>query len=211
MQITLLKKSTVAAAAIAVAMMAGGASAATLFDGSGTFDGNEIDDGRFIGNDPFGGPPPAGFTADNNTAGLVTPGLAKCEDSPDGSPVVCSNWEDGGAVGDYSNAFELTYTLENGFFTLDWSFDPNGVTNLGNAELLYPHYVAVKQSNFFDLWVLGDDERLGGTIFTGLDDISHVSFYSTGDTPVIPLPAAGWLLLAGIGGLATMRRRKKSA
>ena len=28
---------------------------------------------------------------------------------------------------------------------------------------------------------------------------------------VIPLPAAGWLLLAGVGGLAAMRRRKKAA
>jgi hypothetical protein len=27
----------------------------------------------------------------------------------------------------------------------------------------------------------------------------------------IPLPAAGWMLLAGIGGLAAMRRRKKAA
>jgi hypothetical protein len=28
---------------------------------------------------------------------------------------------------------------------------------------------------------------------------------------VIPLPAAGWLLLAGVGGLAAMRGRKKAA
>ncbi len=28
------------------------------------------------------------------------------------------------------------------------------------------------------------------------------------DVAEIPLPAAGWLLLAGIGGLAAMRRRK---
>ena len=28
-----------------------------------------------------------------------------------------------------------------------------------------------------------------------------------GDPSVVPLPAAGWLLLAGLGGLAALRRR----
>jgi hypothetical protein len=32
-----------------------------------------------------------------------------------------------------------------------------------------------------------------------------------GDTPVIPLPAAGWLLIGGIGALAAVRRKKKAA
>lgn len=30
-------------------------------------------------------------------------------------------------------------------------------------------------------------------------------------TPVVPLPAAGWLLLGGIGGIAALKRRKKKA
>ncbi|MGI1661248.1 VPLPA-CTERM sorting domain-containing protein [Palleronia sp. KMU-117] len=30
-------------------------------------------------------------------------------------------------------------------------------------------------------------------------------------TPVIPLPAAGWLLIAGIGGLAAVKKRKRAA
>jgi hypothetical protein len=29
--------------------------------------------------------------------------------------------------------------------------------------------------------------------------------------PVIPLPAAGWLLIAGVGGLAALKRKKRAA
>jgi hypothetical protein len=39
--------------------------------------------------------------------------------------------------------------------------------------------------------------------------VSHISAYYT--VAPIPLPAAGWMLLAGIGGLAAMRRRRKAA
>lgn len=41
----------------------------------------------------------------------------------------------------------------------------------------------------------------------GDGDPSSAGFMSSSVTPV-PLPAAGWLLLAGIGGLAALRRRK---
>jgi hypothetical protein len=44
----------------------------------------------------------------------------------------------------------------------------------------------------------------------------HVINYASGGsesfvTSQVPLPAAGWMLLAGIGGLAAMRRRRKAA
>ena len=41
-------------------------------------------------------------------------------------------------------------------------------------------------------------------------DLSHASIYykEGGDTPPIPLPAAGWMMIAGLGGLVAARRRK---
>lgn len=190
-----MKFTKIAAAAIAASMMAGGASAATLLD---RYDRNDFNGG----NDPFG----SGFL-EGNPAEIITASLAKCDEQAS-ADLTCPDdqWEDGSAQGDYSEAFTLTYNLVNDLYIIDWTFDPDLV--LGTSEVLFPHYVAVKQATFFDLWELDASERFGGFINTGLEDISHVSFYNTGDMTPIPLPAAGWLLLAGIGGLAAMRRRK---
>lgn len=42
-----------------------------------------------------------------------------------------------------------------------------------------------------------------------LDDLSFTAAATS--TPVIPLPAAGWMLLAGLGGLFGLRRTKRSS
>ncbi|SFU15094.1 THxN family PEP-CTERM protein [Sedimentitalea nanhaiensis] len=39
----------------------------------------------------------------------------------------------------------------------------------------------------------------------------YAKFTATTNVNVVPLPAAGWLLLAGVGGLAAVRRKKKAA
>lgn len=42
-------------------------------------------------------------------------------------------------------------------------------------------------------------------------ELSHISLYGTpAELPPVPLPAAGWMLIAGIGGLAALRRRKRA-
>jgi len=50
--------------------------------------------------------------------------------------------------------------------------------------------------------------------WTSTKGLSHATIYYNG-TPVpppsaVPLPAAGWMLLAGLGGIAALRRRRKA-
>ena len=52
---------------------------------------------------------------------------------------------------------------------------------------------------------LGEVLVAGGNIRYAAIDVGSLP---GDDTPVVPLPAAGWLLLAGVGGLAAMKRRK---
>ena len=39
--------------------------------------------------------------------------------------------------------------------------------------------------------------------------VSHISFYNS--AAPVPLPAAGWLLIAGLGELGALARRRKAA
>ncbi|MCB1312189.1 MAG: VPLPA-CTERM sorting domain-containing protein [Hyphomicrobiaceae bacterium] len=68
----------------------------------------------------------------------------------------------------------------------------------------------------YNFQVLGFSTDNGATIVNAFQTLEGQSnpagLYAkfTATTPV-PLPAAGWLLIAGIGGLAAMRRKKKAA
>lgn len=172
-------------AAIAVLAMAGtGASAATVYQGT------------FEGNDPF----------PDELQG--TPALAKCDQEAEGvtSATSCTVWEDGGAPGDYSNAFSLTYQSESSF---DWAFDPTLVS--GTDAVLYPALIAVKAGDAYATFTVGVGDLFGSASLDGIltSAISHVSFYDTGVPPnVIPLPAGVWLLLGGLGGMAALRRKR---
>ena len=60
-------------------------------------------------------------------------------------------------------------------------------------------------------WGSFEVESTLGT-WTSTKDLSHASIYYIAGTPpnVVPLPAAGWMLIAGLGAMGAMRRRKKS-
>ena len=71
--------------------------------------------------------------------------------------------------------------------------------------------VLLKSGNEFAAYKF-DDGFSGQLDFATANDkgLSNYVVLGTG-TAVVPLPAAGWLLLGGIGGMAALKRRKKKA
>lgn len=195
----------ITAVAAAFALVGGAAGAGTVFLES------------VGGNDPFN----TGITVD----GVFSASLAKCDTGFGGD---CDNaWQEGSSDGTYTvaggaaaNAFTVTYSGANAF---EWSFTPANV----EGELKYPLFIAVKTgaggpggSQSYELFgVTGDHvsgsidyaDFAGASGFPGtFGAISHVSFYNGAPPNPIPLPAAGWLLIAGVGGMAALRRRGKA-
>ncbi len=100
----------------------------------------------------------------------------------------------------------LSYSVSGTIASFNYAGDLSGFE--------YVVYV-FKQSNdfaayLFDKTAAPTSGAFDLSVFPNSDSLSHISIYAGGQTTVVPLPAAGWLMLAGIGGLAALRRKKKA-
>lgn len=108
---------------------------------------------------------------------------------------------------------------------LTLSFD----NTLFEASVVFSGFEATDSVDIFINGDLAAEEVTGVDLTTGFFDLSGFGQFTTisfgadaigrsadefgiakFSAEVVPLPAAAWMLLAGVGGLAAMRRRKKS-
>ncbi|MEP1200806.1 VPLPA-CTERM sorting domain-containing protein [Tateyamaria sp.] len=119
----------------------------------------------------------------------VTTGLIGAPSVPDGATV-------------FSIAFNDFGVGESFQFDID-------VDGASGSPVTVPGNLMIGATAFADF---SDGQRVTG-IFAAITGNSDASgFMATGitQTPAVPLPAAGWMLLAGLGGLGVFGRRKRS-
>ncbi|ETX16714.1 hypothetical protein OCH239_01145 [Roseivivax halodurans JCM 10272] len=75
-------------------------------------------------------------------------------------------------------------------------------------------YFTVKSANSYVIYA-ANNALTGSWSTMGINnkkgeqrDVSHISYWSTSDVSPVPVPAAGFLLIGALGGLAALRRRK---
>ncbi|MEO0632727.1 MAG: VPLPA-CTERM sorting domain-containing protein [Pseudomonadota bacterium] len=107
-------------------------------------------------------------------------------------------------LGDIGN--DLVITLRNSVtsaltaLTVDVMGSPNG-------SLIFWGFTDTTES--YDQ-ITFDNVPGSGDVF-GFDDMTIGDVTQIINPPGVPLPAAGWMLIAGLGGLGLMRRRRKAA
>ena len=126
-----------------------------------------------------------------------------CQSGNDKNTIDTLGW----TLGDATDTTGLNFTIS--LTGQTWSI----LNPLGYTSLL----LTFKQGNSFVGFLLDMTEPLTGTWGTtgpgqSVNDLSHASVWYSGSPtlPPVPLPAAGFLLIGALGGLAAVRRRRKA-
>lgn len=94
--------------------------------------------------------------------------------------------------------FQITFSTD--FSAGTWTYTPGPGDPVVTA-------VAAKGGPSYNFYYDADGFTTFEFATPGGQNLSHITFFDTDAAP-IPLPAAGWLLIAGVGGLAALRRRR---
>jgi hypothetical protein len=92
--------------------------------------------------------------------------------------------------------------------------NPIGTWSLETEFTFAKLMITLKDAAGWGAFLLDPTDR-SGTWWTEAGSLSHASIWYVGKSDeeqpsMVPLPAAGWMLIAGLGGLGAMRRFKKS-
>lgn len=118
-------------------------------------------------------------------------------------------FDSGGAPG--AVAFNLIFDpigFNIASFTATWSSEANGGGTVYKSETVAGTYPATGIYDFQTSFDVGDPQWLSVT-WTTTDQERALAEVNVEVAPV-PVPAAGFLLLGGLGGLVAMKRRKKA-